>query len=194
MFPSLPSTLPRIPVTVALLTLAAGALVACTQDIAPEPPAAPTTAQAAAPAGAELGVDTLPEAHGEQEQCPYLDSAWVENTNGQRVTGTGVDRRFQVPACVFWSYPEEPQLQVLVRHMGSTGDARAVVDWAAPVVGTEPAELPGGWVGGRGASSNAGGSVFAVQKDSVAVVVVTNQGQSFKAQQVAQAAVDNLGL
>lgn len=151
----------------------------------------------ALPAGAELGVDTLPLVPGgreSQDPCPYLDTGWVEGVNGQRVTGVGVDTRFQDPACVYWSYLEEPQLQVLVRRMPDAQSASAVVDWAAPVEGTEPAELPGGWAGGRGAAEAVDGAVFAVQKDSVAVVVFTNQAQSVKAEQVAQAAVDNLGL
>lgn len=187
---SLPSTLPRIPVAVALLTLAA-ATASCTETT-PEP--GPETTPVALPAGAELGVDTLPSVAGRQDECPYLDAAWVESVNGQRVTGVGVDPRFENPACVFWSYPEEPQLQVLVRRMPDARAAADVVDWAAPTGSTEPAELPGGWVGGRGAASLIDGAVFAVQKDAVAVVVLTNQAQSFKAQQVAQATVDNLAL
>lgn len=181
-----------------LLTLAGIALTGCAgDDPQPPPTGAQTSAPMALPAGAELGVDTLPLVPGGRESgapCPYLDTGWVEGVNGQRVTGAGVDTRFADPACVYWSYPEEPQLQVIVRRMSDPPSAAAVVDWAAPVDGTEPAELPGGWVGGRGAAEVVDGAVFAVQKDTVAVVVFTNQAQSVKAEQAAQATVNNLGL
>lgn len=148
----------------------------------------------------EPPVETLPEpvdGRESREVCPYLDTQWVENTNGQRVTGVALDQRFEVPACVFWSYPEEPQLQVMVRRMPSVEDAIAVVDWAAPIDHTEPADEPAGWMGGRagaGMIPERSGAVFAVQKDNVAVVVLTNQEQSFKAQQVGEETIGNLGL
>ncbi|WJZ19058.1 hypothetical protein CGUA_12625 [Corynebacterium guangdongense] len=162
-----------------------------------------TTAEApASVASAASGVDKPalpPETHPEApagkrswQECPYLDTAWVEQTNGQRVTAVGLDDRFPTPACVYWSYPEAPQLQVLVRTLPDQDTAIAVVDHFAPVDSTELAELPGGWTGGRGPTP--GGAVFAVFRDTVAVVVLTNQGQSFKAEQVARETIANLGF
>ena len=141
-----------------------------------------------------LPVDARPEVPAGKEswqECPYLDTAWVEQSNGQRVTGVGLDERFSTPACVYWSYPEQPQLQVIVREMPSESDAIAVVDHFAPPSETELAELPGGWSGGRGATDSA---VFAVFRENTVVVVLTNQAQSFKAEQVAAEAIANLGL
>lgn len=129
-------------------------------------------------------------------ECPYLDTAWVAETNGQRVTGVGVDERFPIPACVFWSYPAEPQLRVIVREMPDEAAAIAVVDWAAPIDTTEPAEEIPDWSGGR-AGAGIGGhdhASYAVQKNNWAVVVNSNQEQSLKAELIAREVIANLGL
>ena len=155
------------------------------------PSVAPT-----APAGdSGLPVDEMPTIPGGRESrtdCPYLDTQWVADTNGQRVTGVGIDERFDTPACVYWSYPEEPQLTVIVRHMDSVDAATAVVDWAAPIASTDPAEEPEGWSGGRFGGN--GHALYAVQKGSTAVVVFSNQEQSIKPQLVAERVIDRLGL
>lgn len=146
-----------------------------------------------------LPFDALPEVPGGREsweECPYLDTQWVADTNGQRMTGLGIDTRFDTPACVFWSYPEEPQATVIVRHMPDEQSAIDVVNWAAPIDSTSPvnppADDPDGWMGGRGADDF--GSRYAVQKGNVAVVVFSNQTQSVKAETIALEAIQNLGL
>ncbi|GAB3703222.1 DUF2020 domain-containing protein [Corynebacterium nasicanis] len=188
---SLPSVLPA-----ALLTVA---LVGCSPTEEPLIDAPPeTTAPPVADAG--LPPEATPEIPGGREsweECPYLDSTWVSDTNGQRTLGVGVDTRFDTPACVFWSYPEEPQLSVIVRDMPDTDAAIRVVDWAAPIDTTEPAEEPEGWSGGRagaGLVPDREGSVYAVQKGNRAVVVFSNQDQSLKAELVAKEVIANLGL
>src|SRR5699024_7959364 len=146
------------------------------------------------PAVDKLPVDAAPQVPGGRtswQECPYLDTQWVADTNGQRVTGVGVDERVPTPACVYWSFPEEPQVTVIVREMDTIDEAIAVVDWAAPVDTTELAEEPAGWSGGRRGGD---GALYAVQKDTVAVVVFTNQDQSLKAQLVAETVIGNLGL
>lgn len=124
--------------------------------------------------------------------CPYLDVGFVEQANGQRVTGTGTDDRFDPPACVFLTYRDEPQLEVTVHHTGSVAEARAVVDRAAPVDSTSLADSPVGWSGGR--SGGEDGAIYAVSKETVAVVVRSNQAESVKAQAVAEEAITNLDL
>lgn len=192
------------------LVVAAALTTACTVDAgdsaappessAAAPATAPAEEQAPAaqvPESAQLPVDTRPEVPGgrdAQVPCPYLDTEWVANTNGQRMTGLGIDERFDPPACVFWSYPDAPQLEVLVRHMADDDTAIAVVDHFAPIDSTEPADLPGDWMGGRGARPDAEGAVYAVQRGNTAVIVLTNQEQSFKAEQVAEETIRNLGL
>ena len=109
----------------------------------------------------------------------------------------GTDTRFEPPACQFWSYPEEPQLTVLVRHMDSVEDARAVVDFVAPVDLTQPATLPGGWDGGRHGGGDVPGRIgaaYAVAKGPTAVAVFTNQHESVKAETVAKEVIANLAL
>lgn len=134
----------------------------------------------------------IPGGRESRTDCPYLDTQWVADTNGQRVTGVGVDERFDTPACVYWSYPEEPQLTVIVRHTDSVDAATAVVDWAAPIASTDPAEEPEGWSGGRFGGN--GHALYAVQKDRTAVVVFSNQEQSIKPQLVAERVIGQLGL
>ena len=135
-----------------------------------------------------LPVDALPvipAGKSEMVPCPYLDTQWVANTNGQRMIGQGVDARFNTPACVFWSFPDEP------RHMPTEQAAINVVDWAAPIATTEPVD-ENDWSGGR--SGNPQGAVYAVQKGPVAVVVFSNQEQSLKAELIAKETIKNLNL
>lgn len=141
-----------------------------------------------------LPIDALPEIPEGRNgfvECPYLDSQWLANTNGQRMTGQGIDTRFDTPACVFWSYPEEPQATVIVRHMPTEQAAIDVVDWAAPIDSTEPVD-DGDWQGGR--IGNHEGALYAVQKGTVAVVVFTNQDQSVKAELIGKEVIKNLSL
>ncbi len=186
--------------TILLSSVIALGVSGCTTD---EPEAAPAPATTSAvpvetvpEANVDaLPVDALPEVpRAAQQACPYLDTQWVADTNGQRMTGLGIDERFATPACVFWSFPEEPQLTVIVREMATVDDAIAVVDWAAPIDTTEPAEEPEGWSGGRLGGSGGTGALYAVQKDTTAVVVFTNQDQSLKAQLVAEEVITNLRL
>ncbi len=157
-----------------------------------------TTSASAAPTApvldSNLPVDALPvipAGKSEMVPCPYLDTQWVANTNGQRMIGQGIDARFNTPACVFWSFPDEPQATVIVRHMPTEQAAINVVDWAAPITTTEPVD-ENGWSGGR--SGNPQGAVYAVQKGPVAVVVFSNQEQSLKAELIAKETIKNLNL
>lgn len=152
-----------------------------------------------------LAVDAVPAVErGQQEPCPYLDAEFVADTNGQRITDSGVDASFATPACVFYSYPEQPQLVVMVRQQESFDKAMEVVDFAAPIDATSPAQLPTQdpagaqtWEGGRGPipdGPTGPGSVYAVAKDTTAVVVWSNQEQSVKAEAIAERTIANLGL
>lgn len=130
------------------------------------------------------------------DECPYLPTEWVADTNGQKVLGVGLDTRFDTPACVFWSYPDQPQLQVIVRHMAAKEDAIAAVNHYAPIEWTSPALKPQGWDGGRGSWNNEEGvgSVYSVQKGPVAVTVLSNQEQTIKPATVAEEVIRNLQL
>ena len=201
---TLPVALRRIAALGAAAGLAAG-LAAC--DSAPggedeETQAASPEEQAQEVADNDQGLPAdarpePPEGASAWNPCPYLDEEWVSDTNGQRTLAVDIDERFDVPACVFWSYDEGPHLQVLVRHMANEFAAEDVVNTFAPVDFTTLAEEPSGWDGGRGNAETIpdfDGAVYAVQKDNVAVVVLTNQMQSVKAESVAVEAINNLGL
>lgn len=127
--------------------------------------------------------------------CPYLDSQWVADTNGQRMEKLGIDRRFSTPACVFYSYQDAPQATIIVRDVDSEQQAHAAVDWAAPIALTEPVSAAdtGGWEGGRGVLGE-DMSVYAVAKGTKAVLVWTSQQQTLKAELIAKEAIKNLGL
>lgn len=97
----------------------------------------------------------------------------------------------------FWSTSEEPLLTVIVRQVGSAEDARAVVDWAAPVDAAQPATLYGGWDGGRHGGGDVPvrfGAAYGVSKEPVAVAVFTNQNESVKAEAVAKEVIATLAL
>ncbi len=185
-----------------LIGIAAGG-VGCAGNPPQTPEPAPTSAPTdPAPAGDGLPADAAPAAT-EWVDCPYLQAQDVAGINGQRVLSQGIDPRFATPACQFWSYEDTPQATVLVRDLGTVEGARATVDWAAPVDATEPVSAAdtGGWEGGRGIVEQAPGApgpaphaVYAVQKGPVAVVVWSDQEQTFKAQRLAETAIANLGL
>ena len=171
-----------------LLALATFGISGCDSS-APAP--SPTTEGTPTPSDAPaVNVAQTAEVN-DWSDCPYIGPGWLEETNGQRLTKQGIDTRFPTPACVFWSYQDDPQATVIVREMPTVEDARAAVDWAAPIDATEPASFDG-WEGGRGVVNEH--AVYAVQKDTHAVLVWSNQQQTVKSEQIAHEAITNLGL
>ncbi len=171
-----------------LLVLATFGISGC-ESSAPAP--SPTTEGTPTPSDAPaINVAQTAEVN-DWSDCPYIGPGWLEETNGQRLTKQGIDTRFPTPACVFWSYQDDPQATVIVREMPTVEDARAAVDWAAPIDATEPASFDG-WEGGRGVVNEH--AVYAVQKDTHAVLVWSNQQQTVKSEQIAKEAIANLGL
>lgn len=166
------------------------ALAACSaQKIEGEPEviAPPTTeASASAPAAAPPPVAEPTE----DGPCPYLDAAFVEETNGQRVAETKISAD-ETPACYFYRADGDVQLAVQI-YSGDPAVAKAFVDQVAPVDSANPAELAGGWSGGAQPTDE--GAVYAVAKGGTAVVVATNQDQTLKAKLVAQEAISALEL
>jgi UPF0176 protein len=167
------------------------ALAACTEEQADDPTVITTdtasTVPEAAPTQVALPPEPEPTAAG---PCPYLESGYVADTNGQHVSKvkTSAD---QPPACFFYRPDGGVQLTVRI-YTGDANVAKALVDAAAPVASSNPAELSGGWKGG--AEANDDGAVYAVAKDASAVIVTTNQEQTIKAKQIAQESITELGL
>lgn len=123
--------------------------------------------------------------------CPYLDTAAVEQANGQRVDTVRISTDQPYPACFFERGDGTEQLRTWVVQ-GSAEVAGTTVDAAAPVATSDLAELPGGWSGGSQPTEQ--GAVFAVARGGTAVVVTTNQGQTIKARRIAEQVIANLGL
>lgn len=123
--------------------------------------------------------------------CPYLDTEFVAEFNGQRVGEVKTSSEEPHPTCFF--YRPDGDLQLTVRvYVGEEDVARALVDAAAPVDTSNPTSQPAGWEGGY--ESNDDGAVYAVFKGGNAVVVTTNQPQSVKARTVATEAIANLRI
>ncbi|EIE97042.1 DUF2020 domain-containing protein [Saccharomonospora glauca] len=140
----------------------------------------------------ESAVALPPEPKPETErECPYLDTEFVAQTNGQRVGSVKTSADDTNPACFFYRPDGDVQLTVRV-YEGEEEVARALVDDAAPVATSNPTSQPTGWEGGY--ESRDDGAVYAVSKEGYAVVVTTNQQQSVKARTVAIEAITRLGF
>ena len=165
------------------------ALAACSQEKTDDPTVATNDQSTSTPSAAQAALPPEPQPTADGP-CPYLEEAFVEETNGQRVSDvqTSAD---EPPACFFYRPDGSVQLTVRV-YTGEAPVAQALVDASAPVASSNPAELSGGWQGG--AESSESGAVYAVAKDATAVVVTTNQGQTIKAKQIAQETITALGL
>lgn len=165
------------------------ALGACSSEPVDDPTVVTVDPSQTASTPAAAAAPPAPQPSGEGT-CPYLEESAVEETNGQRVSKVEISAD-QPPACFFYRSDGTVQLTVWV-YSGEAAVAKAVVDQAAPVASSNPAELTGGWQGG--ALSSDTGAVYAVAKDTTAVVVSTNQGQTIKAKQIAQESITALGL
>lgn len=172
-----------------LLAPAVALLAGCSATIVsgtatPSPP----SKSAGAAAGTELPPDPQP---GATEDCPYLDSQFVADANGQHVSKVRVSTDQPHPACFFYRPDGKVQLTVQV-YVGAASVATALVNKAAPVETSNPASDPTGWKGGYQSTDD--GAVYAVSKGAAAVVATTNQKQSVKARSVVRKAITALKL
>lgn len=166
-------------------------LAACNAEPAADDPTVitPDTNQQTSEAPPAAAPPAAPEPTADGP-CPYLEAAFVEGTNGQHVGDVKISAD-EPPACFF--YRPDGGIQMTVRvYAGDATVAKALVDQAAPVDTSNPAELAGGWTGGAQPTDE--GAVYAVAKDTDAIVVTTNQEQTIKAKLVAQEAISALGL
>lgn len=165
-------------------------LTACapsvTKDAAPPTPAS----SQAVPSSAAAVVPPEP-APGEVGPCPYLDTEFVAQSNGQHVSKVRTSADKPHPSCFFYALTGKLQLTVRV-YTGDAAVATALVNQVAPIDSSDPATEPAGWRGGYEATDS--GAVYAVAKQGVAVVVTTNQKQSVKARIVAVQAIAGLKL
>jgi hypothetical protein len=172
------------------------ALVACSSDDTADQ--TPTGTQASTAGanpsssqpdkGVHMPATPKPSADG---PCPYLDTQFVMDANGQHVTKVEVSGDKPNPACFF--YRPDGGLQVTVQvYVGDELTAKAIVDQAAPIKTSNPATAPDGWNGG--AMPTQDGSIYAVAKGGNAVVTTSNQQQTIKAKRITVQAIESLGL
>jgi hypothetical protein len=135
-------------------------------------------------------VPPAPEPSG-SGPCPYLGTDFVAQANGQHVSKVRTSADKPQPSCFFYALNGALQLTVRV-YVGEPAVATAMVDQAAPVDTSNPADEPAGWRGGYEATGT--GAVYAVAKQGAAVVVTTNQQQSVKARTVAKQVIGGLKL
>ncbi len=166
------------------LAVALSAVAACGAPVDP-PQARPETA----PGPLTPAAPVLPPQPAADGPCPYLDESVVENVNGQLVGDVRISLDRPYPACFFERGDGNEQLRTWIVE-GTPDAAVAVVDAAAPVATSDPAELPGGWSGGSQPTES--GAVYAVAKEGTAVVVTTNQNQTIKARRIAEQVIENL--
>jgi hypothetical protein len=172
-----------------LLLLAALAGCGGPADTAPSS-AAPTTSQAApsSATAAALPAQPQPTADG---PCPYLDNRFVADANGQLVNHVRTSPEQPHPTCFFYGNPKDVQLTTRV-YVGDPAVAKALVDQAAPVSSSNPADQPTGWSGGSLVTDQ--GAVYAVAKGGAAIIVTTDQKQTVKARRVTETIAANLHL
>lgn len=148
-------------------------------------PAPPSASNAA---GSGLPPDPQP---GATEDCPYLGSEVVAESNGQHVSKVRVSADQPHPACFFYRPDGKVQLTVRV-YVGDAKTATALVNKAAPLASSNPASDPSGWKGGYLSADD--GAVYAVAKGAAAVIATTNQKQSVKARTVVKKVIAALKL
>ncbi|GLZ32674.1 hypothetical protein Lesp02_48620 [Lentzea sp. NBRC 105346] len=172
----------------ALLLPLLAALTACS----PEAPQAATTPTAQPPAKTTSATPTVPAKPepAKDGPCPYLDTKFVAEANGQLVRKVMLSADEPHPTCFFYANATEIQLTVRI-YVGDKRIAKTLVNEAAGA-DASPATVPEGWSGGSMPTQS--GAVYAVAKDGAAVVVTTNQKQTIKARRIAETAIGNLKL
>ncbi|QNG36879.1 DUF2020 domain-containing protein [Geodermatophilaceae bacterium NBWT11] len=160
---------------------------------AEEPVAAPTSASTAAPGSATTTAaapttTVAPTPETVEQDCPYLDTATVQDTVGQQtptVTTTGVPGG-PPPTCTFLKPNDEAAATVEVSQATDAIAAQtAAVQRVAGIGGTAVDDI----ADGGGIASTDGGTVLAVADGTLVVVVTINQASSLQARELAQAVV-----
>lgn len=150
------------------------------------PTGAPVSSTPAAPTTESAGPTPAPEPVTTEQDCPYLDTATVQDTVGQQtptVTTTGVPGGAP-PTCTFLKPDDEPAAVVEVLQTADPVAARtAAVQRVADIGGTAVDDV----ADGGGIASTDDGTVIAVADGTLVVVVTINQQSSLQARELAQA-------
>jgi UPF0176 protein len=151
-------------------------------SVSSQPPTSPSSVKITVPP------EPTPSGDG---PCPYLDTEFVAQSNGQHVSRVRISADKPDPTCFFYALTGKLQLTVRI-FVGDPAVATALVNQVAPIDSSDPATEPAGWTGGYQATGT--GALYAVAKQGSAVVVTTNQAQSIKARIVAKQAIAGLKL
>ncbi|SSC23655.1 Protein with domain of unknown function DUF2020, partial [Klenkia terrae] len=123
-----------------------------------------------------------------KQDCPYLDTAFVQDTVGQQtptVTTTGVPGG-PPPGCTFAKPNGEPALTVEITQAADGVAARtAAVERVAGIGGTAVTDI----ADGGGIAVGTGQTVLAVADGTLVVVVTVNQESSLQAREITQTVV-----
>ena len=182
---TLPRAAPAV-VTVALALVLAGC--GATEEPAATPTSPTTSAPAATTTAAAPTTTVAPTPETVEQDCPYLDTATVQDTVGQQtptVTTTGVPGG-PPPTCTFLKPNDEAAATVEVSQATDAIAAQtAAVQRVAGIGGTAVDDI----ADGGGIASTDGGTVLAVADGTLVVVVTINQASSLQARELAQAVV-----
>ncbi|MCW2583354.1 MAG: hypothetical protein JWQ53_2144, partial [Klenkia sp.] len=179
---------PRRPLTVTAALLAALVLTGCGagQEDPTADPAATSTATSSGPGTGTPGATapTAAEPVTTEQDCPYLDTATVQDTVGQQtptVTTTGVPGG-PPPSCTFDKPNGEAAATVEIGRATDPVAARtAAVQRVAGIGGTAVDDV----ADGGGIATTDGGTVLAVADGTLVVVVTINQESSLQARELA---------
>ncbi|MEI4271662.1 DUF2020 domain-containing protein [Klenkia sp. LSe6-5] len=149
----------------------------------PPDAASPTGAAPSSPPPATTPVEPVTT----EQDCPYLDTAFVQDTVGQQtptVTTTGVPGG-PPPGCTFAKPNGEAALTVEITQAADAVSARtAAVERVAAIGGTAVDDI-----GDGGGVAVGQPTVLAVADGLLVVVVTINQQSSLQAREIAQAVV-----
>lgn len=143
---------------------------------------------------------TTAEPAPEQGDCPYLSAAEVKDANGQNVGKIETIAVEPYPICIFHRPDGSVMAAIRIIAADTPEAAAAAVNQHVPIADSFAVAKPAGWTGGAmGNQSGIDGypdaqSIYAVSKDTIAIVAVSNQKQSIKGRQMVTDIVANLGL
>lgn len=182
----------RAGLTRPVLLLAGTLLIsACGSAPAATEPSAEPTAPAETSSASRVATSAVPEPVIAEGDCFYLDTGFVEETVGQRISRTTYTSTSheELPGCTFYRPDGEPAVDVAVTALSTAVQAQN----AAVELGT-PAAIPVDDIADGGVVLVATeGTVLAVSSGRTLLVVRVNQQSSLEARAIAAEVAPLLG-
>lgn len=126
-----------------------------------------------------------------EAECPYFSAEEATELGGEQATTVRIDDRMETPACFFSGADGSVHLTTTVYELDSPERAAEVVDESAPADTSEPAEVEGGWTGGR--SGGPGGALAVLANGTRVLAVQSTQEDPLIVQGVAEVVAPRLG-